>query len=117
MMSLCNLTIRGVIRDGKNKIALAHMLNLRNNTPITKLDDGVGQINAIGSKYAFRVARGHLTRIESVIQVFNEIAISRIFTQFKPVRNGNSFAGPDRRQARSEEHTSELQSLMRISYA
>src|SRR3546814_4885245 len=39
MMGLCNLTIRGVIRDGTNKIALAHMLNLRNNTPITKLDD------------------------------------------------------------------------------
>src|SRR3546814_5236573 len=36
-----------------------------------------------------------------------------------PVRSGarNSPASPDNRDRRSEEHTSELQSLMRISYA
>src|SRR3546814_5863217 len=49
------------------------------------------------------------------------------FTEFVPLpfvhmeapiwRKGNARSGPTYREARSEEHTSELQSLMRISYA
>src|SRR3546814_4431401 len=46
-----------------------------------------------------------------------QMAAGGVTTSFDCVCVGVSIKHPERREIRSEEHTSELQSLMRISYA
>src|SRR3546814_1979246 len=68
-----------------------------------------------------RSAEGTLTRLQAAFTIFNrEVSIMITRRQFSAITLSIvafMFLGPFARAARSEEHTTELPSLMRISYA
>src|SRR3546814_2086096 len=111
---VCSSDLRKLFEVGERSIACAKVIQCDADTMrVQQFERSLDIFRPASQEYCFRdfqfqKMRGHLGSMQIAQQTFSKIVLAEF---------SSSRVQGDMSEVRSEEHTSELQSLMRISYA